>query len=51
MNWSNVVIIVVMAAYLLIDKRLSLLARQSAPSREGFLATLAGVLRRPRSDP
>lgn len=51
MNWSNIVIIGLMVAYLLADHRMTITARAAAQPREGFLATLAGVLRRPRTDP
>lgn len=51
MNWDSILPLVILAAYLLIDRRMAIAARASAPAREGFLTTLAGVLRRPRTDP
>jgi hypothetical protein len=51
MNWNEILPLVILAAYLLADRRMTMAARAAAPAREGFLTTLAGVLRKPRSDP
>jgi hypothetical protein len=51
MNWNETLPLVILAVYLLADRRMTMAARPSAVAREGFLATLASVLRRPRSDP